>query len=292
MYRSSDVDVTGHGSYYCFSSDQGTALIFSGGRLVETGPMHLIDSVVYCASGGVEDSLAIYAGYHSQWQGPVDSIVMLRMMPDSLVQYWPPFYNDTNGEYTVADIGASYYLNLYETRPPTATTCLTNDPLLDQQLVRDFFRSIWDSSSVTLPTNQRVEHGGWIYQDSATGALIAIPTPYYAQTDGPCSSYYEPPEVSGNIPVAHAHTHPFLRGESVTCPPKNGEPAKSGTWNPLKSGAPSPADIANISSNHIQEIIIDSTDIYIVPSNVTARNSRGVTKNTHRHQSNPTCALF
>ena len=288
-----EVDVYSGGTYLCGPSDKGHAQYYSGGRVVETGALALTDSITECETpdrfGGL-DSLAQNVAYHSTYKGHIDSIVISRPQPDSVVINWAPYNTDTTGR-GEADMSANYSVFLFEHRPATAT-CLTGNDVLDQQVVRDLFRSLWDSSRTSLPSLQRTERGGWIYENPTSGDLVTTVTPSYTLTDGPCSSYYEPPESGGYIPIAHVHTHPFLLYEAVTCPSMNGSPGGSGWWNPLVTGAPSDSDIANIVANNVQEFILDSTEVYVVPTTVNVNNSLTVTQKKDRHQSNPSCVLF
>ena len=292
------VDVDGFGSFYCNSTDHGTIYFYSRGKVVEVGHPAIYLQAQMCAPDGTsygDDSLAQEVVYQSIYQGPIDSIVITKPTPDSLVQYWPPFRNEAENTNSVAQISATYAFFLREQPDDQATTCLTNDPTLNRQVIRDLFRALWDSSGTGLPAAQRRETGAWVYEDTATGGLITVQQPFNPTTDNACHSEYAP-TTSVGIPLFHVHTHPFLRGEVAPqyCWAPGTPPSRPGIYDPLTFGGPSKDDLNNLvaNGNLFPEYIVDSSNVYAVPANATLRNSRGVTKSFARHKSSPFCDLF
>ena len=76
--------------------------------------------------------------------------------------------------------------------------------LLNEPVVRQALEQAWKDS---LPDDavQRHEEGGWVYMDTATGAIVVCRAAAGAQT---MLDLDTPPVVPGAVPVATFHTHP------------------------------------------------------------------------------------
>ena len=83
-------------------------------------------------------------------------------------------------------------------RPPTAAE-LQSNPVVQRAM-----EQAWNDSQPNDATH-RHEEGGWIYMDTATGAISVRRTPAGSRAG---LSFANPPEVPGSTVVGTFHTHP------------------------------------------------------------------------------------
>jgi hypothetical protein len=120
------------------------------------------------------------------------------------------FYSQTDNFNTLA----RYLFDLVERRPSTATSCLTGDDLLDQQVMRNGLDSLWKLAGGDSVVSLKKERGGVLYEDSTGVVGFSI----------------TPPDINGtacqttnsatNIPdhstfLASVHIHPFYDGQDT-----------------------------------------------------------------------------
>ena len=96
---------------------------------------------------------------------------------------------------------------------PTAAELLT-DPAVLQAL-----EGAWADSLPAVPA-RRHEEGGWVYADTATGAVTTRRAPAGGQAELDLDA---PPVVPGCVVVATFHTHPNPAAEGWTTGPSPGD---------------------------------------------------------------------
>ena len=282
------IEVSGH--FWCKSTDLGTAEFYSQNRVVEVehpDPPLQAD----CDFGPTgPDEIAGLIEYHTQYQGGIDSIRIQRAMPDSFVIDSGPLVG------AVIQTFSTYGFILYEQRPVTAANCLTGDPLLDQQSVRDVLHALWaDSSNASGPKNLRREVPVTFFEDSLTGAVVALrsaPLP----TDTPCHGNPAAPGSNPGIPLANGHMHPYAQhGDTLpgNCFP-NDPPGKIHMWDDSTFGGVSPGDWATHLGTFppLPMYIVDSLHVHIVPSNATPNNASSTVRVLRRFNALDLCTIL
>ena len=100
--------------------------------------------------------------------------------------------------------------------------------LLSHPAVRQALQQAWTDSLADLP-DQRLEEGGWIYRDTATGEILA---------------WRASPGATASLVVGKFHTHP--------------NPTSEG-WEP----GPSPADIAVDAIHGVPDLIRADDGVHV-----------------------------
>lgn len=102
-----------------------------------------------------------------------------------------------------------------ELNPPVycSNPCTTGDQTKDHIGIQGVFETLWEFSNTDLPIAQRVEQGGFITQDPASGDYGFVFVDGAGITKTACG-------IDGNFQapvntIAYVHTHPFFNGEDT-----------------------------------------------------------------------------
>lgn len=192
------LEVRGFGAFYCPGTLGGVRAFNAIGHEVE----HVIPQIAFLDDCGADQVTGII---HSALQFP-GGIKSLLIDPPGPAEF------PVSGATGYITSNPAYFL--VETRPPTATSCLTGDELLDQQVVREFLDTLWTLSGGNgLPT-QRIERGGYLFEDDA--GLLYFKISEIAIGDTACETWNLPaPPPAGHVTVVSVHIHPFHHRESI-----------------------------------------------------------------------------
>ena len=240
------------------------------------------------------DSLAGFTEYQSTYRGSIDSIIITKQQPESLVQYWPPFHNDVENTNSVAHIYASYAFDFDPKRPPTAADCLTGDELLDQQSVRDWLHLLWaDSTNALGPKSLRREVPFGIFEDSVTGDLKFLRS-VPAAFETPCRGNpagWDGPTPGPNIAIGHNHpmgTH--LDTLAANC----FQDGKLRLWDDTTHRGISAPDWYTLSTAPapIPMYVVDSLHVHIVAPDATPNTSSSKVRVLRRDNALNLCTIL
>lgn len=202
---------------------------------------------------------------------------------------WEWVWNNTTW-YT----GVHYHYYLYETRQPTATDCLTGDPLLDQQALRQMLDSLWRLAGGDGPDAQKIERAGYLFEDS-TGAVtfrISDINSLPPNPDNACRAANQQPfPPYGWTALAGVHVHPFADGDPTDiCHPSGGTghtynghdnlgfSTKKGDLDRLA------ADASMLGAGLAGMYVMDKDQISFAPVGSTKKNIRQKGRSTPRTQ--------
>ena len=252
--------------------------------MVESGHPHFPPGGGVCVEN---DSVTAPVFYQSTYQGGVDSVLFVIQEPQYIL---------INGG--AAHLGVSFGVTFFEKPGDEATTCLTGIDLLDRKPTRDLLKLLWDSSRTGLPKTQRVESGGYLWEDTVTGTIFT--RTYFDRTkDGPCSNPDVPTFPYPGRFVAILHSHPYYDGDTL---PSN---CRTPPWpvgevhvvDESTFGGPSPHDIDrlrddNAIHNPIPMLIVDSNLVFFVPPGTTKDSATKQVQRRARINPLNSCSLF
>jgi hypothetical protein len=262
-----DLVAIGSGAQYCLGT-WGTLLAYNAnGALVENANLQMYDGGSDCppddVTGGSIDTLAFKGG-----------IIKIEILPPSPWEFPVP----TPGGGTVTGfITAHYSYLLSESRPVDSVNCPTGIPLLDKQTTRELLDSLYRLAGGDSVPSQKIERGGYLYEDS-TGLVkfkILPPGPLDTGCETQVLSNLTPP--SDGMVLALVHIHPWWHGDTVTvC-----HPSYAATYNANKCRTFScaadldsrlAADAAKFGPGFEGAIVMDRENIAYAPRGTTSKN--------------------
>lgn len=275
------IEATGH--FYCLSQNLGEYRYYGSGHLVEVG-----HGTKYAEdSCNASDSSLGRVYYLPTYQGPIDSIVILIQIPDSVVV--------GPGPLGVADMESSYGFYLMDHDPHQAANCLTNIPLIDNQDMRNWLGSLWqDSVGMNGPKNSRREVPFGVFRDSVTGELKFIRT-VSTPNETPCRG--NPAGFAGPLPgplVAIGHDHP-MGTHRDTLPSNCFNDGRIHLWDDSTAAGVSPADWAVFGSQPsppVPMIIVDSLHVHYVPPGANPNNADSSVQRRRRYNALNLCTVL
>jgi hypothetical protein len=195
------VVIGGGGAYFCpgtFGSITGSN---AHGDVVEQSDF-IVKDPADCGpdnvTGGVVDTL--------KFSGGISHVVIQPPSP------WE--FDECSPNGCIGHASAGYEFYFFDKRPPTATSCLTGDGLLDQEAMRQLLDSLWKLAGGDAPVNDKVERGGYLLEDS-TGVVRFLISDLDPNANA-CGTSNTPSNIPPKSTVlASVHVHPFQDGAST-----------------------------------------------------------------------------
>jgi hypothetical protein len=171
-----------------------------------------------------------------------------------------------------ARVGLNRFIEEAEAAVPVRPLCLTGLPLVDNTHVRRALLAIFDSSGVSDANfANRKERAVYFYRLLNGNVVARYPV---GETSTNCSTSSWPPTVGSSTLLGGAHSHPFTKGDVVTCivpnqPPYTveyaGGPSVDDLGLQLKDLIPNSAGTAVVMNPmySLPEVIIDTDSVYV-----------------------------